>query len=97
VYELLDTHYGCVADSAVERIEVIAAPADVAEVLEVAAGAPLLSVRRTTNDPDGIPMEFSADLFRADRTRVVVHTPPGAGVRTSRTRGRYLELVTESP
>jgi GntR family transcriptional regulator len=48
-------------------------------VLGVDAGAPLLSITRTANDGDGVPFEFSHDLFRADRTRILVRTPGAAG------------------
>ena len=78
-------------------IEVVAASPDEAMVLDVAAGAPLLSITRTTTDTDDEPIEFSHDLFRADRTRIVVRTPGQGGVaRASRGRGRVIELRSQA-
>jgi hypothetical protein len=45
-----------------------------AEALEVAEGAPLMLVERTAYARSGEPLEFARDLFRGDRTRVVVWT-----------------------
>src|SRR5690349_16539710 len=39
-----------------------------------AAGAPLMQVERTAFARSGEPLEFARDLFRGDRTRVVVWT-----------------------
>ncbi len=78
VYELLEEHYGVRPDGAVEHIEVVEASSDESRILGLAEGAPLLSVTRVTRDEQGVPIEYSHDLFRADRTRIVVHTP-GAG------------------
>ena len=50
------------------------ASADEAAILEIEPGAPLMAITRTTTDADGEPIEFSRDLFRADRTRIVVRT-----------------------
>ena len=79
VYELLDQHYGVRAAEALERIEAVSAGPDEASVLDVDAGVPLLSITRTAKDADGVPFEFSHDLFRADRTRILVRTPGAAG------------------
>jgi GntR family transcriptional regulator len=75
VYEVLEDHYGVRPDGAVEHIEVVEASSDEGRILGLAEGAPLLSVTRVTRDERGIPIEYSHDLFRADRTRIVVHTP----------------------
>jgi len=75
LYELLDEHFGTRPGEAVERIEVVAASQDEAPVLDVPAGSPLLAITRTTTDPDGVPFEFSHDLFRGDRIRITVRTP----------------------
>ncbi len=81
VYELLAAHYGARPAEAVEHIEVVAADAAQAALLAIEPGAALLSVTRTTCDGDGRPFEYAHDLFRADRTRIVVRTP-GAGTTT---------------
>jgi GntR family transcriptional regulator len=97
VYELLAEHFGTRPDEAVERIEVVAASPEEAMILDVPAGAPLLSITRTTTDEQGEPFEFSHDLFRSDRTRIVVRTPGERGgiTRTTRGRGQVIELRAE--
>ncbi|SRR5216683_1483334 len=93
VYELLDEHFGTQPAEAVERIEVVVASPDEAMVLDVEAGAPLLAITRTTTDRGGEPIEFSHDLFRGDRTRIVVRTPGHGGVtRAAPGRGQLIEL-----
>jgi GntR family transcriptional regulator len=96
VYELLEEHYSTRPKEALERIEVVAASPDEAKVLDIAAGAPLLSITRTTTDTDGEPIEFSHDLFRADRTRIVVRTPGHGVARPARARGRVIELRSQA-
>jgi GntR family transcriptional regulator len=96
VYELLEAHFGTRPAEAVEQIEVVTASADEAQVLDVAAGSALLAITRTTSDSDGAPIEFSQDLFRGDRIRIVVRTPGAAGsTGVSRGQpgdGRVIEL-----
>ena len=97
VYELLAEHYATEPKEAVERIEVVAASEDEAVVLEVEPGAPLLAITRTTTDTDGDPIEFSQDLFRGDRTRIVVRTPGHGGVaQANPSRGRVVELRVQA-
>jgi GntR family transcriptional regulator len=74
LYELLDRHYGEPPRRAVERLEPLVANAGEAELLHVKPGAPLLLVERTAYDAEGIPVEYARDLFRGDRTRVLVET-----------------------
>jgi GntR family transcriptional regulator len=57
---------------------VVLASADEVAILDIEPGAPLMAITRTTTDTDGEPIEFSRDLFRADRTRIVVRTEGGA-------------------
>lgn len=93
VYELLDTHYSTRPKEAVEGIEVVTASTDEAKLLGVATGAPLLSITRTTVDAADEPFEYSLDLFRADRIRIVVHTPgQGAVTRVPHRTGQVLEV-----
>ena len=92
VYELLEEHFGAEPDEAVERIEVVLASPDEAAILDVEPGAPLMAITRTTTDPDGDPIEFSRDLFRADRTRIVVRTEGGGASRAVPGRARVVEL-----
>jgi GntR family transcriptional regulator len=72
LYELLESGYGLRPSEAEERVEVVGATAAEARVLEVRAGAPLVSIARTAWSEDGRPFERSNDLFRADRVRIVV-------------------------
>jgi GntR family transcriptional regulator len=50
-----------------------------AEALQVPEGAPLMLVERTAYTQAGVPLEYARDLFRGDRTRVVVWTSELAG------------------
>ena len=59
---------------AVERLEPVVADRNEATLLGVKAGAPLLAVDRTAYGDDLTPVEWARDLFRGDRTRVVVET-----------------------
>jgi GntR family transcriptional regulator len=93
LYGLLRDHYGVTPAESTERIEVVTATAQEAAILNVTDNAPLLSINRTTLDKAGAPIEFSHDLFRADRTRIVIHTPPGADKPTNDPRER-IEIVT---
>jgi GntR family transcriptional regulator len=58
----------------VERIEPVLADEDEAAALGVTAGAPLMLVDRTAYDEAGLVVETARDLFRGDRTRIVVWT-----------------------
>jgi GntR family transcriptional regulator len=76
LYELLESDYGLRTGEAEERIEVVAAGASEARLLELRRGAPLLAVARTAWDHRGVAFERSHDLFRADRSRIVVRALP---------------------
>lgn len=93
VYELLDEYFDTRPKEALERIEVVTASPDEAQILEVSTGAPLLSITRTAVDSADEPFEFSHDLFRGDRTRIVVRSPGLEGAAAaSRGQGRVIEL-----
>ena len=93
LYELLDREYDLRPREATERIEVMNARADEASILGIGIGDALLSVTRTTVDTDGVPFEYSHDLFRADRTRIIVRSPGSRDAAgNSRIGGRVLEL-----
>lgn len=74
VYDLLRIRYGRAPAHAVERIEPVAADDEIAALLEVPYGTPLLAIERVAFDVAGVPVEHADDLFRGDRTRVVVWT-----------------------
>ncbi len=97
VYELLSQHYHTHPSDAMEQIEVVIASHEQASLLDMREGHPLLSITRTTKDQDGTLIEFSHDLFRADRIRLVVRTPGKGGITHSvRTRGTVVELQAQA-
>ena len=98
IYELLGARFGVSPAESVERIEVVRATAHEAAILSVGPDDSLLSITRTTTDGAGSPIEFSHDLFRADRTSIVIHTPPAAehAGRPADPRQR-IEIVSSSP
>jgi GntR family transcriptional regulator len=79
LYELLEVRYGLRPHRARESLEPVTAGVREAEALEVAEGDPLMLVERTAYARSGEPLEFARDLFRGDRTRVVVWTSELAG------------------
>ena len=79
LYELLEEKYGQRPHRAREILEPVAAGIREAEALQIAEGAPLMLVERTAYARSGVPLEFARDLFRGDRTRVVVWTSELAG------------------
>src|SRR5580700_3033893 len=74
LYELLADNYGQRPHRARESLEPVVAGVREAEALEVEEGAPLMLVERTAYSMTGRPLEFARDLFRGDRTKVVVWT-----------------------
>src|SRR5580698_3436197 len=74
LYELLEVTYGLRPHRAREIMEPVTADAREAEALGVAEGAPLMLVERTAYARSGEPLEYARDLFRGDRTRVVLWT-----------------------
>lgn len=76
LYELLATEFGCVLHGAEEWVEAVPAPGHVAALLGIDPGAPVVKLTRQTYDGQHRPVEFSFDLFRADRTRFHVTEGP---------------------
>jgi GntR family transcriptional regulator len=74
LYELLEAKYGRRPCRAKESLEPVTAGVREAEALEVKEGAALMLVERTAYADDGVPVEFARDLFRGDRTRLVMWT-----------------------
>jgi GntR family transcriptional regulator len=77
LYQLLHESFGAGPARAVERLEAVLASPEEADALDLYAGAPLLAVERIAYDADGRAIEMATDLFRGDRTRVVVWTDGG--------------------
>ena len=74
LYELLEVRYGKRPHRAREWLEPVTAGVRDAEALEIREGAPLMLVERTAFTQSGQPVEFARDLFRGDRTRIVMWT-----------------------
>jgi GntR family transcriptional regulator len=74
LYELLEANYGQRPTRAKESLEPVTAGVREAEALEVKEGAALMLVERTAYTDEGTPVEFARDLFRGDRTRLVMWT-----------------------
>jgi GntR family transcriptional regulator len=74
LYELLDTKFGRRPCRAKESLEPVIAGVREAEALEVKEGAALMLVERTAYSDEGTAVEFARDLFRGDRTRLVMWT-----------------------
>jgi GntR family transcriptional regulator len=74
LYDLLAENYGLRPHRARESLEPVVAGVREAEALDVDEGAPLMLVERTAYAQAGQPLEFARDLFRGDRTKVVVWT-----------------------
>jgi GntR family transcriptional regulator len=72
--ELLEVRYGLRPHRAREVLEPVTAGAREAEAREVAEGAPLMQVDRVAYARSGEPLECARDLFRGDRTRIVMWT-----------------------
>jgi GntR family transcriptional regulator len=70
VYRVLAREYRIELKHADETIDVAAATAEQAALLQVEEGAALFEIWRVTFDASETPIEFSHDFFRADRTRI---------------------------
>ena len=79
LYEVLEVRYGLRPHRARESLEPVTAGVREAEALLVDVGAPLMLVERTAYARSGEPLEFARDLFRGDRTKLVVWTSELAG------------------
>jgi GntR family transcriptional regulator len=71
IYDLLVARYGVSCVKAVERMVAVLADADQAELLGIKVGDPLMAIERVAYDAAERPVEYSTDLFRGDRTRVI--------------------------
>lgn len=81
IYELMAQRYGLVVVKAVERLVAVLADEDQANLLGIEVGDPLMAIERVSYDADDRPLEYSTDLFRGDRTRVIAWAY-GAGAGT---------------
>jgi len=74
VYEGLRTACGVSVCSADEAIDLVTVNEPVGALLNQPVGTPVLRLERVGYDQLGGPIEYSVDLFRADRTRLNVHS-----------------------
>lgn len=74
VYRTLRSKLGVQITVVDESIEVAAISATEGALLKQPTGAPVLKLERTGYDQDDQAMEYSVDLFRADRTRLLVRS-----------------------
>ncbi|MHB1818119.1 MAG: GntR family transcriptional regulator [Streptosporangiaceae bacterium] len=79
--------YGHPPYSATEVLEPASASPEQADMLRMDEGSPLMLVRRTVCDAEGLPVEHSLDYFRPDRVRITLRTQldqaPRAEVETT--------------
>jgi GntR family transcriptional regulator len=71
IYDLLTNRYGVTCVKAVERMVAVLADAEQSRLLGIRIGDPLMAIERVAFDLDDQPVEYSTDLFRGDRTRVI--------------------------
>jgi GntR family transcriptional regulator len=83
LYEVLAERYGERPVRATERLEPVLAEPSEAAVLGIRQGAPLLLVERVAYDVKGLPLEYARDLFRGDRTQVVIESGAAAAGEAS--------------
>lgn len=67
LYEDIEERCSVVADRSHEQMTAVAAPEDMARLLAVPAGTPLLRRRRVVLDPGGNPIELAVVHYRSDR------------------------------
>ncbi len=72
LYAWIEAQCGVAITRGEETVEATVADAAAARALEVEAGAPLLSVKRTSRSDEGAVVEFASLLYRADRYRLRV-------------------------
>jgi GntR family transcriptional regulator len=76
LYEVMETEFGIRVQRARQSLEPVAASELEAELLGVAAGAPLMLERRLAYDESDRPVEYARDLFRGDRFRFITEVAP---------------------
>lgn len=72
IYVVMGDGYGLAPFSSVEELNPAIAGEANARLLEISPAAPVLTVRRTALCEDGRPVEYSEDVIRTDRLRIVV-------------------------
>ncbi|WP_400261192.1 GntR family transcriptional regulator [Sphingobacterium sp. SG20118] len=66
LYEILESDFHIVADLSQEELDAVAANKFIADKLEIAIGAPILSRKRFVFDQSGRPIEYNLGYYRAE-------------------------------
>lgn len=77
LYEYLTNACGLPAEQSIDTIEAVAASGEIAALLEVPEGAPLLLLRRIARTLDNVPLEVTDEYVRPDRCLYRVENPSG--------------------
>lgn len=72
LYRIMDIVYGKAPHSAEEELRPLAAAEDDAALLKVPPATPVLGITRTSRSMEGVAVEYSQDVFRTDRLRIMV-------------------------
>ena len=86
LYAAMRLHYGLAPHHAQEWLEPEIVSHEHAQLLGIEDGAAVMLVTRRAVTETGLPVEFARDRYRADRSRISLHTqvdrsgPAGAGV-----------------
>lgn len=72
LYEVIDKTNGVKITKAIESIEAIVATQDIADMLEVEEGSPILKTIRTSFDSARNPIEYTVCFYRGDKYRYFV-------------------------
>lgn len=101
LWTIFEEKYGVLFGSITEHVEIVLADRPYAALLEVTLGQPMLEVTRVSRDPDGVVFEHSVDIFRGDRTRLVVEpasqSRPGHLRRTKRRSSASMNETDTGP
>lgn len=76
LYRTLESHFSTRPDQARNLLEVVQCDDGQAELLGVPHGTPALLVHSVTADAEGLPIEVTWVLYRADRFRFSIHGTP---------------------
>ena len=74
LYRIMARDFGLAPYDAQEWLEPVVADAEQARLLGTTAGSALMLVTRTARTQTGRPVEHAFDRYRADRTRIALHT-----------------------
>ena len=70
LYDTLRRQYGIVFDKAERWIEATSAPREVADLLEIPPGAPILRIESLSSTPGGAMVEYYTAYHRSDQARL---------------------------